>query len=102
MENKDKLGIEQQQKGKKAVCDSVCDQKKSPNLHKSCPKMIALQKLQILTPLQKLPKNVENWSKFIVAKGFKKLPKVQKITQSGHTGSKLHNDSLNNSSTEVT
>ena len=28
-------------------------------------------------PLQKLPKNVRNLGKLIVAKGFKKLPKVQ-------------------------
>ena len=35
----------------------------------------------ILTPLQKLPKNEEDWGKLIVAKGFKKLPQVQ----SGHT-----------------
>ena len=41
----------------------------------------------ILTPLQKLPKNGEDWGKLIVAKGFKKLPKVLNITQSGHTGS---------------
>ena len=40
----------------------------------------------ILTPLQKLPKNGEDWGKLIVAKGFKKLPKVQNIAQSGHTG----------------
>ena len=40
----------------------------------------------ILTPLQKLPKNEEDWGKIIVAKGFKKLPKVQNIAQSGHTG----------------
>ena len=40
----------------------------------------------ILTSLQKLPKNVGDLGKFIVAKGFKKLPKVQKIAQSGHTG----------------
>ena len=32
--------------------------KKSPNVNKSCPKMISLEKLKILTPLQKLPKNV--------------------------------------------
>ena len=32
----------------------------------------------ILAPLQKLPKNVEDLGKLIVAKGFKKLPKVQK------------------------
>ena len=37
----------------------------------------------ILTPLQKLPKNGEDWGKLIVAKGFKKLPKVQKIAKSG-------------------
>ena len=39
----------------------------------------------ILTPLQKLPKNGEDWGKFIVAEGFKRLPKVQNIAQSGHT-----------------
>ena len=39
----------------------------------------------ILTPLQKLPKNVEDLGKLIVAKGLKKLPKVKKIAQSGHT-----------------
>ena len=30
----------------------------------------------ILTPLQKLPKNVDDTGKIIVAKGLKKLPKV--------------------------
>ena len=40
----------------------------------------------ILTPLQKLPKNVEDLGKLIVAKGLKNLPKVKKIVQSGHTG----------------
>ena len=47
--------------------------------------MISLEKLRILTPLQKLPKNVRDLGKLIVAKGLKKLPKVQKIAQSGHT-----------------
>ena len=47
--------------------------------------MISLEKWKILTPLQKLPKNVGDLGKLIVAKGFKKLPKVQKIAQSGHT-----------------
>ena len=51
--------------------------KKSPNVYKSCPKMISLEKLKILTHLQKLPKNVEDLGKLIVATGFKKLPKVQ-------------------------
>ena len=48
--------------------------------------MISLEILNILTPLQKLPKNRGDWGKLIVAKGFKKLPKVQKIARSGHTG----------------
>ena len=39
----------------------------------------------ILTPLQKFPKNGEDWGELIVAKGFKKLPKVKNIAQSGHT-----------------
>ena len=39
----------------------------------------------ILTPLQKLPKNGGDWGKLSVAKGFKKLPKIQNIAQSGHT-----------------
>ena len=43
----------------------------------------------ILAPFQKLPKNVENLGKLIVAKGFKKLPKEQKIANSGHTGVEL-------------
>ena len=38
--------------------------------------MISLEKLKILTPLQKLPKNVRDFGKLIVAKGFKELPKV--------------------------
>ena len=39
----------------------------------------------ILAHLQKLPKSVEDLGKLIVAKGFKKLPKVHKIANSGHT-----------------
>ena len=39
----------------------------------------------ILTPLQKLPNNVGNLGKIIVATSFEWLPKVQKIAQSGHT-----------------
>ena len=47
--------------------------------------MISIEKLRILTPLQKLPKNEGDLGKLIVAKGFKKLPKAQKIAQSCHT-----------------
>ena len=32
-----------------------------------------------------MPKNVGDLGKLIVAKGFKKLPKVRKIAKSGHT-----------------
>ena len=39
--------------------------------------MISLEKWKISTPLQKLPNNVEDLGKLIVAKGFEKLPKVQ-------------------------
>ena len=52
--------------------------------------MISLEKWIILTPLQKFPQNGEDWDKLIVAKGFKRLPKVQNITQSGHTDSSLN------------
>ena len=59
------------------ACYWQCDQKKSPNVYKSCPKLISLEQLKILTTLQKLPKNVGDLGKSTVAKGFKKLPKVQ-------------------------
>ena len=39
--------------------------------------MISLEKWEILTPLQKLPKIVWDLGKLIVAKGFENLPKVQ-------------------------
>ena len=39
--------------------------------------MIPLEKLKILTPLQKSPINMGDLSQIIVAAGFEKLPKVQ-------------------------
>ena len=51
--------------------------------------MISLEKLKILTRSQKLPKNVGDLGKLIVAKVFEKLPKVQYTAQSGHSGSEL-------------
>ena len=39
--------------------------------------MISLEKSKILTPSQKLAKNVGDLGKLIAAKGFEKLPKVQ-------------------------
>ena len=47
------------------------------------------KKWMISAPLQKLPKNVGDLGKLIVAKGFKKSPKVQKIANSGHTVGEL-------------
>ena len=38
---------------------------------KKKPKMISLEKLYILTSLQKLPENVRDLDKLIVVKGFK-------------------------------
>ena len=38
----------------------------------------------ILAPIQKLHKNVGDLGILVVAKGFKKLPKAQKIAQAGH------------------
>ena len=37
-----------------------------------------------------MPNNVGNLGKIIVATGFEWLPKVQKIAQSGHTGTDQH------------
>ena len=51
--------------------------KKSPNVYKSCPKIISLEKFKILTPLQKLPKKVVDLGKLVVAKSFEMLPKVK-------------------------
>ena len=47
--------------------------------------MISLEKWKILTPLQNLSKNVGDLGQLVVARGFKKLPKVQKFAKSGHT-----------------
>ena len=41
--------------------------------------MFSLEKLKILTPFQKLPKNVGDSGKLIVAKGFKSGPKSNKL-----------------------
>ena len=51
--------------------------KKLPNVYKSCPKLISLEKWKILTPLQKLQKNVGDLGKLIVAKGFNNLLIIQ-------------------------
>ena len=51
--------------------------KKLPIVHKSCPKMISQKKLQFLTPLQKLAKNVVDLGKLIVATGSEKLLNIQ-------------------------
>ena len=52
--------------------------KKSPNVYKSCPKMISLEKLKILTPFRKLPKNVGDLGKLFLPKALKSCPKSKK------------------------
>ena len=47
--------------------------------------MNSIEKWMILTPLQKLPNNVCDLGKTIVATSFEWLPKGQKIAKSGHT-----------------
>ena len=47
--------------------------------------MISVEKLMLLTSLQKLPKNVGDLDKLIVAKGFKSCLKSNKFTKSGRT-----------------
>ena len=63
------------------VCRVVASvtRRKSPNVYKSCPKIISLEKLKILTPLQNLPNNVRDLGKYIIAKEFEKsCPKSNK------------------------
>ena len=60
-----------------ALVFTSATRKKSPNVCKSCPKLISLENDRFLTPLQKLPKNVGDLGKSMVDKGLKKLPKVQ-------------------------
>ena len=46
----------------------------------------------------KIAKNVGDLGKFIAAKGFKKVPKVQKITNSGHTDGYMGSKTVRNAS----
>ena len=57
--------------------------------------MFSREKLKILTPFQKLPENVGDLGKLIVAKCFKTFPKMQKIAQSGHTAEDAWKINLN-------
>ena len=54
-----------------------CDQKKSPNVYKKLPKNDFIRKMTDFDTFTKKPKNVGDLGKIIVAKGFKRLPKVQ-------------------------
>ena len=58
---------------RKCHADDQCDQKKSPNVYKSCPKMISLEKDRFWH----LYKNCQRMRGIgQIVKGFKKLPKV--------------------------
>ena len=58
---------------------SVWQDKNSEMSVKVAQNCISLEKWYILIPLQKMPQNVRDLGKLIVAKGLKKLPKVQKL-----------------------
>ena len=51
--------------------------KKLPNVYKKLPKNDFTNKMEDFDNFKKLPKNVGNLKKIIVATGFEKLPKVQ-------------------------
>ena len=51
--------------------------------------MISIEKWMILTPLQKLPNNVSDLGKIIIATCFEWLPKVQKIALPSHTATNM-------------
>ena len=53
--------------------------KKSPNVYKSCPKMISIEKLKFLTQLQKIPKNVRDFGLIFDDNGFEQLPNISHI-----------------------
>ena len=44
--------------------------KKSPNVYKSCLKMISIEKLKFLTQLQKIPKNARDFGLIFDDNGF--------------------------------
>ena len=62
-----------------------CDQIKIAKCLKKFPKNGFSRKMIYFDTYTKLTKNGKDWGKLIVARGFKKLPKVQNIAQSGHT-----------------
>ena len=52
--------------------------KKPPNVDKSCPNVISLEKLKILTTLQNLPKMWAIWAKQVLPQDLKSCPKYNK------------------------
>ena len=57
---------------------SSVTRKKSPNVYKSCTKNDFSRKMIDFDTCTKLPKNVEDLGKLIVAKGLKSCPKTNK------------------------
>ena len=74
-----------------AVGSSVTT-KKSPNVYKSCPKMISLENLKFLTPFNNCLRMWEIWANWLLPKGLKNCPKSNKspnlVTLSATTASK--------------
>ena len=67
-----------------------CDQIKIAKCLKKLPKNEFTRKMNDFDTFTKIASDVGNLGKLIVAKDFKKLPKLQKIAKSGHTAHYLH------------
>ena len=74
---REKGGSDQESGCELSMNMSSVTSKKSPKVDISCPKMIPLEKWNILTFLQKLPLNMGELGKIIITTGFEKLPQVQ-------------------------
>ena len=66
--------LKTEKNARKGLYGSSVTRKKSPNVYKKLAKNDFTRKMIDFNTLQNLPKNVGDWGKFIVAKGFKKLP----------------------------
>ena len=76
-EKKRKVSVISNFSTKQTFIGNQRDQKKITKVAQKLFSLESLEKLKILIPLQKLPNNVGDLGKLIVAMGFEKLPKVQ-------------------------
>ena len=62
-----------------------CDQKKSPYVYKSCPKIISLEKWLIWSLYKNCLRMWEIWGNWLLPKALKSWTKSDKFAKSGHT-----------------